>query len=1049
MNSPSTPDELLIGVDVGSTTVKIAVLEPGVNKLLRHQYIRHNAEQAPRVRELLLNAHREFPDKNFRVALCGSGGGEIARSIGAFYVQEVVAAGLLVKEVYPEVKTAIELGGQDAKLILFKKEPGGNTVVNDMRMNGSCAGGTGAFIDQIAELLNISSEEFGAFAARGKELYDISGRCGVFAKTDIQPLLNQGIPHADIALSAFHAIAKQTIGGLAQGLNIHGPILFMGGPLTFNPTLVQVFKERLELSPGEVILPENSEISVACGAALCVQEMFGKFTNTYKRPNLDKLITHSPDADFPGGKPGVKNEEVFFSTPREREEFLHKYRLPDFTPYHARVSEDSEKNPQVLDVFLGVDGGSTTSKLVLINRRGEIIDKFYGGNEGEPLRIIRSALLDLRRRYAEQGITLNILSSGSTGYGEKLFQKAFDLDYSIVETVAHTRAAKEYCPEVSFILDIGGQDMKAIYVSRGIPVNFILNEACSAGCGSFLETYCSSLDVKVEDIAELAFSSTRPSRLGSRCTVFMNSSIITEQKNGRSQADIFSGLCYSVVENALTKVLRVPDFDSLGENILVQGGTFKNDAVLRAFQQKTGKNIIRPPHPGEMGALGVALLTKEHYERNVDTEGFEQKKFDWNNLENFAEEGRPASVCELCPNSCSRNIISFNNGKEYISGNRCEKGEILGDPREQATKIRIRELNQKIKSIPDLSEFREKLLVKDFEMEPLPAENGVTIGIPRTLEFWNSLPFWKTFFRSLGYKVVLSSSSTYQMFESGLGSVSSDTICLPAKVVHGHILNLFEQKPDRIFNPMLLKMIKENKNSDEAWMCPVIQGYSEIVRINDDPEGSQGIAYDNPPFLWEDQKVRDTQIIKYAREKLGVRKRFVRKAIKAGDRAQAQFFQILEDRGRQVLNQTREQGKFAVVLAGRPYHNDSFINHKLSKHFTGLGIPVLDLDCLPGLHDVDLSDLMIETNNTFHTRLIAAAMLAARTPHLELVQIVSFGCGHDAILSDEVERLMETFGGKPPLILKLDEGENRGPLSIRVRSFIETINNNVKKPVFS
>jgi len=1013
----------ILGIDVGSTTVKLTLHEPETFKLLYHKYERHNADQPNTVLALLKEVHQEFPDIDIKPIFCGSGASEIAKILGAFFIQEVVGTGIIVKKLYPNTRTAIELGGQDAKIIFFDKDPSGETIVSDMRMNGSCAGGTGAFIDQVAELLNLEVEEFNDYAKKGKKVYDISGRCGVFAKTDIQPLLNQGVSKEDLTLSTFHAIAKQTIGGLAQGLEIKGPVMFLGGPLNFNRVMINVFGERLELSKEELILPEHPELLIASGAAIAAIDMLKDQDCFYKPKNLsdlEKYINFSPTSNR-------VFESEFFSSESEKEQFLEKYKVPDFVPLSSSLSKGKLDR---ISVYLGIDGGSTTSKFVLIDQDHNIVDKFYSPNKGEPLIVLKKGLLEIKQKYANLGTELYILGAGSTGYGEQLISEAFNVDYHTVETMSHTRAAVEYCPEVSFILDIGGQDMKMIYVKNGEPTSFELNEACSAGCGSFIETYASALNVPVNDIAEKAFEAKEPSRLGSRCTVFMNSSIITEQKNGRPLSAILGGLCYSVIENALTKVLRITNYDLLGDYVVVQGGTFKNNAVLRAFQKKTKKNVIRPDHPGEMGAIGIALLTKEKMEATGQV-----TQFDWNWVENFSYEKLPASVCPHCSNSCSRSILKFSEDHHFITGSRCEKGSVLEEGKLAIEQIR--EINRQIKSIPNLPVKREKLLQKKFAFEQIDSKKKLSIGIPLILEFWSSLPFWRTFFEALGFEVILSELSSAKLFEKGLSSVSSDTICLPAKIAHGHIQDLISKKPDIIFNPMMLKQVKENKHSVEAWTCPVIQGYSEVVRIHDQPTEKHGIKYIANPFSWDTNKVRNRQIVDFAKDTFNIEKKKVLNAISQGDRSMKTLEKTLKNDAQEILDSLHGD-QFAVVFVGRPYHSDSFINHDLAKHFTKLGIPVIDMDSLPDINEVNLRGLLVETNNNFHTRLLSAGVVTAQNPQLELVQIVSFGCGHDAILSDELVRLMKDPWNKTPLMLKLDESENQGPVGIRVRSFIET-----------
>ncbi len=1031
MPSPSELAGLPAGIDVGSTTVKVAVLDEA-GALLHHDYVRHNAEQPFAVLRLLEAASAAVGGRPLAVAVCGSGGQRIAEALGAPFVQEVVANGIVVRQRFPQVRTAVELGGQDAKLVFFREDTAtGRTVVSDMRMNGSCAGGTGAFIDQVAELLRVSADDFGALAVQGKTVYDVSGRCGVFAKTDIQPLLNRGVAKEDIALSTFHAIAKQTIGGLAQGMPLKAPIIFEGGPLVFNPTLVKVFAERLSLAPHEVIVPAHAEILVAIGAALSLKELFPAQRHPLSRADLDRLRAYARN-------PGAGRNDAaarFFVSPADRAAFDARHARPAFERRYAEVARDGR-----VEAWLGIDAGSTTSKLVLLDRQGKLVDSFYGNNEGEPLRVVRRGLFELRARCRTEELELVILGAGATGYGEAMLATALEVDHREVETVAHVRAAVEHCPEVSFVLDIGGQDMKAIWVHDARPVTFQLNEACSAGCGSFLETYAKTLGIEVTDIARLAFAADAPSRLGSRCTVFMNSSIITEQRNGRSVEDIVAGLCRSVVENALTKVLRLSNHDALGLTVVAQGGTFRNDAVLRAFEQLTGREVFRPPHPGEMGAIGIALLTRDAVERKRARGPYASKFLSWEELDAFTWRQVPAKPCDLCSNTCLRTVVEFPRqsgaAPALVTGNRCEKGEVLD--RSAEAKARIREIHQRQKSVPDVFGLHEKLLVREYPVERVARARGVTVGLPRTLEFWDSLPFWSAFFRSLGFAVRVSPPSSQALLELGLPQVPSDTVCLPAKLVHGHVQALVKAGVQRLFLPLVLKLPKRNGQSLNSWMCPVVQGYPEVVRHHDDVERLHGVAFDSPAFSWEDSVVRDRQIVRYAAERLGVAEKEARFALRQGDKATQAFRDELAQASKAALDAVPQDG-LAVVIAGRPYHADHFVNHDLAAHFTALGIPVLDGDALPGLDQVDVSGLRIETNNEFHTRLLAAAVRVAEDPRLQLVQIVSFGCGHDAVLSDELSRVMRARSGKTPLVLKLDEGDNRGPVGIRVRSFIGSL----------
>lgn len=1022
---------LWAGIDVGSTTVKIAIVDPSTKELLHYKYLRHNAKQPETVKSILEEAHDKFPEYEFKVAVCGSGGESIMRAVNGFFIQEVVANSIAIKRFYKDTKVAIELGGQDAKVIFFHyDEKTKQIMASDMRMNGSCAGGTGAFIDQVAELINVPIEEFGGYAAKGSTVYDISGRCGVFAKTDIQPLLNQGVSIEDIALSTFHAIAKQTIGGLAQGMEIHPPVIFEGGPLTFNPTLIRVFAERLGLSDDEVIVPENPEIIVAYGTALSLGIMF---TDKVSKYNRDEALNRLAHFDEYCRKTDKKQPDLFFKDENDKTEFHNRHKKTEFVPKTFDPGT-------TLNVYIGIDAGSTTSKFVLLDENEEIIDKYYSNNHGDPLNIIKQAFINMRDKYRKMGVTLNIKGVGTTGYGEILFAKAFKVDYHTVETVSHAEAAMKYEPKVSFILDIGGQDMKAISIKSGIVTGIVLNEACSAGCGSFIETYAKSLKIPVDKIEELAFQSKNPSKLGSRCTVFMNSSIVTEQRNGKTTEDIMAGLSRSIIENVFTKVVRIPNFDLLGDVVMVQGGTFKNDAVLRALEQYINRTLVRAPHPGEMGAIGIALLTKKHVEERIEKGIYDGTSFiGLENIDNFSYEKKPGYICKFCSNNCNRTLVTFSDGSHYITGNRCERGEIIGDPKDEGVKEQLKEANRKMNAVPDMMKLRHKLLFKDYNPKIVSRNKDIKIGIPRALEFWNSLPFWKAFFTSLGFEVVISRKSDYKLFESGLGSVTSDTICFPAKLGHGHVQDLIKKQVDRIFFPMMIKIPKENKTTKGSHLCAVIQGYPLVVKESDEPQSKHGIPYDHPIFHWYNDKLRNKQLIDFVRATYGLPVDVINQAIQEADKAQTEFKDILMEEGGKVLRSLEGTNDFAVILAGRPYHSDELVNHNISSHFTSLGVPVLTADSIPRLNDVDLSKVRAETVNPFHVRMYGAAVYGAEHPNLEVVQIVSFGCGHDAIVTDEMDRMMKEISGKHMLVLKVDEGEAKGPLNIRIKSFVETI----------
>jgi len=1028
---------MLLGVDVGSTTVKLALIDAETQQVRYHRYMRHGARQRETTVRLLRELAEAVPGITCPTIFTGSGSNGIAAAIGMPHVQEVVANSVAVRRFYPDTRVAIELGGQDAKVIFFHPDPAtGELQASDMRMNGSCAGGTGAFIDEVAKLLKTPVEQFDDLAARGGHIYQISGRCGVFAKTDIQPLLNQGVDRSDLALSTFHAVARQTIGGLAQGLQITPPVIFQGGPLTFNHTLLNVFAERLKLAPEEVIRPEQPEIFVALGAALSLPLIAPDSAAVDPGELADRLesLGTAVTESAASGAEGTDRIPPFFADQAERDDFFERHRRPDWN--RATFPPGS-----VIDVYIGIDAGSTTTKMVLLDEGGTILDSAYSHNEGEPLRTGVRLLTELLGRYEAEDVTVRVSGLGTTGYGEKLFAAAFHGDYHTVETVAHAHAALQIEPSAGFVLDIGGQDMKAITISDGIVTGISLNEACSAGCGSFLENFAHNLEVPVQQIAPMAFAATAPSQLGSRCTVFMNSSIITEQKNGKGPEDILAGLCRSIIENVFTKVVRVPNFAMLGETVVVQGGTFENDAVLRALEQYTGRRVVRAHHPGLMGAIGVALLTRDEIARKR-ADGAGASRFGGlEALRTFDVEQESGHICPYCSNACNRTIVRFADGSHFVTGNRCERGEVNEDLEDHGrAKERLREIARKRKAIPNLMEERERLVFRRPDEDPLLPERGVTIGIPRTLEFWHSYPFWYAFWRSLGYTVELSSASTKELFEDGLASVPSDTVCFPAKLSHGHLRDLIARKVDRIFMPMINRMPPENPSTKSNYVCAVVKGYPMVLDVSDEPLRKHGIPLDRPMFHWVDERSRRRQIVKWASEHLGIESDTIEAAIDRGDRRQDEFEGALMDRGAEVLRSIEgRDDTFAVVIAGRPYHSDRLVNHDLASFFVEEGVPVLTADSLPGLHDVDLSGTRSELTINFHVRMYAAALKVAEHPNLELVQIVSFGCGHDAVISDEVVRLLEAGSEKSPLTLKLDETDVKGPLAIRIRSFIETI----------
>lgn len=1048
----STDNTLLVGIDVGSTTGKIAVFDPRTQKVLFRRYLRHHARQVECVKNLFLEVKEVFPDTPLRAAFCGSGGAALAAALDLPYVQEVVANALAVSAFYPTARTAIELGGQDAKMVFFEYDTTQERLnVADMRMNGSCAGGTGAFIDEIATLLKVPTEKFNDLAAQGSSVHTISGRCGVYAKTDIQPLLNQGVSREEIALSSFHAIAKQTIGGLAQGLDIVAPVVFEGGPLTFNPRLIKVFAERLNLGREDIIIPEHPETIVAVGAALSLADLF---RDTPAKLVLDEAIrtletkrivvvdgastlcsldeSNEQDSSSALSMPLFENEE-------EKNRFVEHHKLGATTSLKER--EEAGQLSSSLSVFLGIDSGSTTTKLVLLDTQGNLIDSFYAPNEGEPLKVAQKALMDLHDSYAEAGCEFTILGVGTTGYGELMFAQALNADSHTVETVAHAHAAQRYVPDASFILDIGGQDMKALWIDEGIITNVVVNEACSSGCGSFLENFASTLGIATQDIAEAAFRSESPAALGSRCTVFMNSSIVTEQKNGKTPDDIMAGLCRSIIENVFTKVIRVSNLESLGNRIVVQGGTFLNDAVLRAFEQYVGHEAVRAPYPGLMGAIGAALIAQEQVSNQPKEHASSQPSsfIGWDALRNFEYTQETNLICPFCANRCNRTRITFSNGSSWITGNRCPRGEVVGDPKDASVRDAVRAAKKAMDSVPNLYAERETLLFKDWPFSKVVPDQNITIGLPRVLFYWDTMPFWKTLLQALGFTVKLSHLSTRAIYEDGLQAVASDTVCFPAKLVHGHLRDLHNQNVDRIFMPIVTTVPSENTADTSQSMCAVVKGYPLVIKNSDNPERRWDIPFDSPLFHWFTEKDKARQLKTYFQEMFDIPEKATEAALAQANAAQASFHESLQQRGAEVLAQVRKEGRYAVVLAGRPYHNDTLVNHELPSFFTDLGIPVITADSVPGITEVNLDNSLIDIVNNFHARMLSSAVIAAQSPHMEYVQIVSFGCGHDAYLSDEIIRLMKEVGPKTPLVLKVDESDIRGPLGIRTRSFVETI----------
>jgi predicted CoA-substrate-specific enzyme activase len=1022
---------LWVGIDIGSTTVKIAAIDPQSRDILFWRYLRHNASQAKSVFNLLEMLHKELPDTRISLAACGSGAEPIVERIGGVFVQEVIAISIAIKSLYPHVRTAIELGGQDAKIMVFNPDKQtGTTKLIDMRMNGSCAGGTGAFIDQMAVLLGIGIEDFNELASKGRKVHPISGRCGVFAKGDILPLINLGIPREDIALSVFHAVANQTICSLAQGIEIVSPIAFMGGPFSFNPTLIQAFQQKLHISSEQAFKPEFSQIIAAIGTALSIGELHNGNVPVYHDmcKLQEKITARNTDIVVCKYEQNVRISQTekqktlqFFANDTEREGFLKRHAVVPFRPFIPASGT-------LLEVFAGIDAGSTTLKVVLIDRSGKVLNTWYEHNSGDTIETARKALISLWKQYADNGVKLSIAGLGTTGYGENLCAQAFGADFHTVETVAHAFAALKHFPDASFVLDIGGQDMKAMKIEQGIIQEVYLNEACSSGCGSFIEATAQSLGIRVEDIAQTAFKTKDPASLGSRCTVFMLSSITTEQKNGKTREEIVAGLCRSVIENVFSKVIRISDTNKLGKKIIVQGGTFKNDAILRAFEQYVERPVYRAPFCGEMGAYGMALLTMNAMSNSMDKSRF----IGFEALQNIGYSKVTQDICPHCSNHCSRDIIKFSTGITFCTGNRCEKGNVSSSTASKpsvrrATPVSLAKLREKFLLNPDTSTIR------------ILPENGITVGIPLVFEFWNSLPFWRALYGALGFTVVVSGRSSMTMVQNGNRFAPSDSICFPAKLMHGHIESLIAKKVNRIFVPTMRTLASRNGHDTAVHLCPIIQEMPILAKELNRPFERQGCIVDAPVFAWESRKLRNIQLVDFFKTTYSIKPPVTKQAIELADQAQNHFTEQLATESRNLLKTLEQSNGIGVLMLGRPYHSDSLVNHNIPELFGALEVPVLTADTLPDLGKIDISHIRPELYNPFHTELYSAAIFAARHPNLEVVQLTSFGCGHDAITIDEVARLMAIESDKRPLVLKIDDGECKSSLTIRVRSFIETV----------
>ena len=984
-------ETLHVGLDVGSTTVKIIVMDKNKNTLYKN-YQRHFSDTKNTVCKVLEDLLIKYPLNSFTLALTGSGAMSAAKFLGVDFIQEVVSCKRAVEKYIPKTDVVIELGGEDAKIIYFDQSI-------EQRMNGTCAGGTGAFLDQMASLLNTDTAGLNELAKNYKTIYPIASRCGVFAKTDIQPLINEGAAKEDIAASIFQAVVNQTISGLACGRPIRGHVAFLGGPLNYLSELRTRFIETLHLTDDEIIVPEEAHLLVAKGAAL---DSIGTEAITPDQlANKIEILKNSHDNTSKPLEPLFKNEEDYkeFKERHDRDTVTKK----DLSTYEGNC-------------YLGIDAGSTTTKLVLIDDEGNLLYSLYGSNQGNPLKSVMNMLKELYTKLPEKAI---FRYSGVTGYGEKLIQTALNVDLNEIETIAHYTAAKKFEPDVTSIVDIGGQDMKYIKMKNGSIDNIMLNEACSSGCGSFIETFAKSLHIEISDFVKEAIKSKTPVDLGSRCTVFMNSKIKQAQKEGYSVGDISSGLSYSVIKNAIQKVMKVRDVETLGNHIVVQGGTFYNDAVLRAFELIVGKNVVRPDISGLMGAYGMALLSKEQYEANLDMEHTSTilKTDELDKLEIKVTHAR----CNNCENHCKLTINKFSNGQIHVSGNRCEKGAGVVT---------------KVKKLPNLVQYKFERLFNYQPLEEQFAPRG-TIGIPRVLNMYEDYPFWFTFLTSLGFRVILSEKTTRKTYEKGMESMPSESVCYPAKLSHGHIESLIEQGIKTIFYPCIPYSRKEYEKADNHYNCPIVISYSEVLKNNVEELKNPDIKFINS-FLPFEKKNLVKKILELDEFK---EYKFTKAELnEAVDKAEAEYQKCkkdIRDKGAETVRYIEENNLKGIVLAGRPYHIDPEINHGIDTLITSLGLCVLTEDSVSDKTEAK-RPLRVVDQWVYHARLYAAADFVGKHDCLELVQLNSFGCGVDAVTTDQVEEILSSFD-KMYTLIKIDEVNNLGAVRIRIRSLLASM----------
>ena len=966
---------LRVGIDIGSTTVKVVVLDEQ-NQVLFRSYERHYSKTRERACETLHSIEDMLRGKEVKLVITGSAGLGVAKAAGLDFVQEVYATAAAVNTYIPDTDAVIELGGEDAKIIFF-----GGAL--EERMNGSCAGGTGAFIDQMATLMNVTVNELDELSLKHEKIYPIASRCGVFAKSDIQPILNQGGRKEDVAASIFQAVVDQTVAGLTQGRELKGKIVFLGGPLTFLKGLRERFVETLQLDEEHAIFPKDGDCFAAIGAALCSEEYAA-------RPfeELLKLLEESRDATTV-----VDTMPPLFQSQEEYDAFVARH--------NASTPPQLDIHTYTGDAYLGIDAGSTTTKMALIAPDGGLLYTYYHSNQGNPVSVV---LPQLKEIYKLCGDRITIKGSAVTGYGEDLIKNAFNCDLGLVETVAHYRAAAHFNPDVDFIIDIGGQDMKCFKIRNGAVDSIMLNEACSSGCGSFIETFAKALGYSIADFAQMGLFAQRPVNLGSRCTVFMNSSVKQAQKDGASVEEISAGLSISIVKNAVYKVIRAASADDLGKHIVVQGGTFYNDAVLRAFEQELKRDVTRPTISGIMGAFGAALAARNLHLEKSTLLGPEA-------LENFTHTAKPVT-CNLCTNHCSLTVNTFDGGRRFISGNRCS-----------------RPLGKEKVELPDLYNYKYRKL---RAMEGKGFGNGSRgrIGIPFGLNMYENLPFWFELFTRLNFEVVLSPESSRKLYIKGQRTIPSDTVCYPAKLLHGHVQALVEAGVDAIFYPCMSYNFDE-KTSDNNYNCPVVAYYPELLAANVPDLKKTRFLY--PYAGLHRQKDYERIGSQWFSDTFGIPRREVVHAIRAAYQAYDLYKQEIRAVGQSYIDKARAEGRPIIVMAGRPYHIDPEINHGINDLITSFGFVLVSEDAV-AYHE-DYAPRKVLNQWTFQSRMYNAARYVCTQPDMQLIQLVSFGCGTDAITGDEVRSILEE-GGKLYTQLKIDDISNLGAVRIRVRSLM-------------